>query len=71
METRLLTNKESEEAGFAVGTLLTLFDRIITGEFDFSLEQYEQIGKASEILSKYDEEELLELINLGIYWSVN
>lgn len=68
---RLLNNKESGDAGFAVGTMIEFYNRIASGDFYFTLEQYEQIGKASEILSKYDEEELLELINLGIYWSVN
>ncbi|MBT2653919.1 hypothetical protein J7E81_01490 [Bacillus sp. ISL-18] len=67
---RLLNKKESEDVGFAVGTIIEVSKRLFTGDVNFSLEQYEQIGMASEILSKYDEKELSELINLGVYLGV-
>lgn len=71
MEQRLLSNKESEEAAFAVGTMIELFNRLLSGDLNFSEAQYKQIASASEIFNKYDEAEQLELINLGLYWSVN
>jgi hypothetical protein len=71
MEQRLLSNKESAEAGFAVGVMIELFTRLIAGDINFTEEQYEKISKASEILNRYDEAEQLELINTGLYWSVN
>lgn len=64
--TRILNEKESNEAGYAVGTMLVLVERLMNGELDFTEEQLEQIVKASETFSKFTEEEQLELIELGL-----
>jgi predicted O-methyltransferase YrrM len=68
---RLLNDKESSEAGWAVGIILALSERILKGEIHFTEEESEKLAKASEILNGYDFDEQIELLGLGLNWSVN
>jgi hypothetical protein len=68
---RLLNDKESSEAGWAVGIILALSERILKGEADFTEAEFEKFAKASVILNEYSFEEQIELLGLGMNWSVN
>ncbi|MFB3160432.1 hypothetical protein ABLO26_03555 [Neobacillus sp. 179-J 1A1 HS] len=68
---RLLTDTESSEAGWAVGIILALSERILKGDIHFTHEEAEKLAKASEILNGYSFEEQIELLGLGLKGSVN
>jgi hypothetical protein len=68
---RLLNDKESSEAGFAVGTILAMAERLLNGDVNFTEEQLQQITKANEILSGFSFEEQIELLEIGLKGSVN
>jgi hypothetical protein len=68
---RLLNDTESSEAGWAVGIILALSERILKGEIHFTEEESEKLAKASDILNEYSFEEQIELLGLGLNWSVN
>jgi len=63
---RYLDEKESENAGYAVGILIGLSERLLSGNIDFTHEEIEKLVKASEIFNEYSLEEQIELIQLGI-----
>jgi hypothetical protein len=71
MNQRLLNDKESSDAGYAVGIILAVSERILKGEVNFTDEDIEKLAKASEIMKEYSREEQLELLGLGLNWSVN
>jgi hypothetical protein len=68
---RLLNDKESSEAGWAVGIILALSERILKGEADFTEAEFEKFAKASVILNEYSIEEQIELLNFGLKRGVN
>jgi hypothetical protein len=68
---RLLTDQESNEAGYAVGIILAVSERILKGETNFTDEDIEKLAKASEIMNEYSHEEQLELLGHGLNWGVN
>jgi hypothetical protein len=71
MKLKRLNNTESSEAGWAVGIILTLSERILNGEIHFTEEESEKLVKASEILNEYSFEEQIELLNFGLKRGVN
>jgi hypothetical protein len=71
MNQRLLNDKESSDAGYAVGIILAVSERILKGEINFTDEDIEKLTKASEILNEYSHEEQLELLGHGLNWGVN
>jgi hypothetical protein len=65
-ELKRLNNTESAEAGFAVGTILAMAERLLNGDVNFTEEQLQQIMKANETLSQYEFDEQIELLTLGL-----
>ena len=57
--------KASGQLGEAVGRLLGMCDRISRGEADFSPEEVEKIGAATELLASLKDEEITELFRLA------
>jgi hypothetical protein len=58
---RLLNGQESHKVGEAVGVLLYVAERLITGDADFTVEQYVKIAEANEVLSDFSVKEQAEL----------
>ncbi|MEO2074859.1 MAG: hypothetical protein ABGX20_05630 [Bacillus sp. (in: firmicutes)] len=63
---RHLNDEESREAGYAVGTFIEVFKRLLNGDLDFTMAQYEQIAKSAETLEKFSEEEQFALIEFAL-----
>jgi hypothetical protein len=57
--------KASADLGEAIGRLLGMYDRIKRGDIAFTLDEVEKIGKATELLSSLQEEEIVELFRLA------